>query len=324
MGLFETMLRNVIMFALLAVPGFLLVKCRILKPEHSHTLSKLLMYVGMPFLILSGTVNNLTLSGGFAVRLLVVALIGIAYTFAMFFITKPLTIGVKNKKTQGMMRFCAAFTNNGFLGIPLAREVFKGKPEFDEIFPVLIVLNIITNVMMYTLGAYLVSGDKKSIGFKKAFFNPVLIAFVIGVILNLINIKAKIPEVVTYSDHFSGIVTPISMSILGMKLATVKFASLFTSLKGYFVSFLKLVAFPVIIVAVMFGLKFITGGIVNDNVVIGFFVAFAMPTAGLASTFADMYQGDSKGAVVFTLGSTMLSIVTIPLLYGLLTLFVGG
>ena len=68
----------------------------------------------------------------------------------------------------------------------------------------------------------------------------------------------------------------------------------------------------------------ISGGIVNDNVVIGFFVAFAMPTAGLASTFADMYQGDSKGAVVFTLGSTMLSIVTIPLLYGLLTLFVGG
>ena len=323
MGPFETMLRNVIMFALLAVPGFLLVKCRILKQEHSHALSKLLMYVGMPFMILSGTVEKLSLNGGFIVRLLVVAIIGIAYTFAMFFVTKPLTAGVKDSKVRGMMRFCATFTNNGFLGLPLAREVFKGTPAFDEIFPVLVILNIITNIMMYTLGAYLVSGDKKSIGFKKAFLNPVLIAFVIGIVLNLLKVDEKIPEVLTFSNHFSNIVTPISMTILGIKLATVKLSSLFTSVKGYFVSFLKLIAFPVIIVAIMFALKFITGGIVNDEVVIGFFVAFAMPTAGLASTFADMYSGDSKGAVVFTLGSTMFSILTIPILYGLLTLIVS-
>ena len=214
-----------------------------------------------------------------------------------------------------MMRFCATFTNNGFLGIPLAVAVF-GKDS--EIFTVLIVLNIITNIMMYTLGAYLVSGDKKSIGLKKAFLNPVLIAFVIGIILNLFKVNARIPEVLNFSNYFSNIVTPISMTILGIKLATVKFSTLFTSVKGYFVSFLKLVAFPVAIVAIMCCFRFIFGGIVNDDVIIGFFIAFAMPTAGLASTFADMYSGDSEGAVVFTLGSTMFSILTIPLLYGLM------
>ena len=315
MGPFLTMLRNIIMFALLAVPGFLLVKCRILKQEHSHALSKLLMYVGMPFMILSGTVEKLSLNGSFIVRLLFVAVIGVAYTFAMFFVTKPLTKGEKDKKVRGMMRFCATFTNNGFLGIPLAVAVF-GKDS--EIFTVLIVLNIITNIMMYTLGAYLVSGDKKSIGLKKAFLNPVLIAFVIGIILNLFKVNARIPEVLNFSNYFSNIVTPISMTILGIKLATVKFSTLFTSVKGYFVSFLKLVAFPVAIVAIMCCFRFIFGGIVNDDVIIGFFIAFAMPTAGLASTFADMYSGDSEGAVVFTLGSTMFSILTIPLLYGLM------
>ncbi len=45
------------------------------------------------------------------------------------------------------------------------------------------------------------------------------------------------------------------------------------------------------------------------------FVAFAMPTAGLASAFADSLGGDTKNAVAFTLGTTIISIVTIPVLY---------
>ena len=58
MGAFITMLRNVIVFVALALPGFLLVKTGQLKAEQSGALSKLLMYVGMPFLILSGTINT--------------------------------------------------------------------------------------------------------------------------------------------------------------------------------------------------------------------------------------------------------------------------
>ena len=292
------MLRNVILFALLAVPGYLLVKLRILKQEHSASFSKLLMYVGMPFLIISGTVNNLSVDSHLLIQLLVVAVIGIAYTFISFLISKPLSAMEKEKKAEGMMRFCSVFSNNGFLGIPLAIAVF-GRDTL--IFTVLIVLNIISNVMMYTLGAYLISGDRKSIGIKKAFFNPVLIAFLVGIALNLLNIKKYIPEVVTYSDHFSNIVTPISMTILGIKLAAIKLSSLFTTWKSYYVSLFKLIAFPVVIVALLFAIKPISGGIIDNDVITGFFIAFCMPTAGLASTFADMYEGDSQNAVVYTL-----------------------
>lgn len=319
MEAFFIMLRNVVLFAALAVPGYLLVKFKILKQEHSVGLSKMLMYVGMPFLIISGTVNNLAVNSELLVQILVVAAIGIAYTFAMFFASKPLSAFEREEKARGMMRFCSVFTNNGFLGIPLAIAVF-GKDS--RIFTVLIVLNIITNVMMYTLGAYLVSGDKRTISMRKAFLNPILIAFVVGIALNLLNIKSYIPEVVTYSDHFSGIVTPISMTILGIKLATVKFTSLFTSPKSYYVSSFKLVIFPAIIVSLLFAFKLFAGNVITNDVIVGFFVAFSMPTAGLASTFADMYNGDAKNAVVYTLGTTLHSILTIPLLFGLLSIFV--
>ena len=311
------MLRNVLLFVALALPGFLLVRTGLMKQEQSGALSKLLMYVGMPFLILSGTINNLSFGKDLWLTVGLVAVIGIAYTFGMFLVSRPATAMEKRKKTRGMMRFCAVFSNNGFLGIPLAIAVFGAD---SPVFTTLIILNIITNVLMYTLGAYLVSGDKRSVSLQKAFLNPVLLAFLVGVALNLINIKASIPEVVTYSGHFSNIVTPLSMTILGMKLGAVKFSALFASLRTYYVSFLKLIAFPTLIVAFLLALHTIPHSIVDSNMILGFFVAFAMPTAGLASTFADGFCGDSEHAVAFTLGTTLLSILTIPALYLLLCL----
>lgn len=316
MDTFLIMVRNVILFAALAVPGYILVKINILKQEHSTSLSKILMYVGMPFLVISCTVNNLSINPELLVRLLAVAVIGVGYTLSFFFASKPLSAIEKEEKARGVMRFCEMFSNNGFLGIPLAIAVF-GKDS--EIFTVVIVINIITNIMMYSLGASLVSGKKRSSGIKKAIFNPVLISFVIGLILNLINIKSYIPEVVSYSDYFSGIVTPVSMTILGMKLAAVKLPTLFTSPKGYYVSVIKLIISPTVIVSLLFAIRTFAGSVINDDVITGFFVAFAMPTASLSSTFADTYGADTDGAVRYTLGTTIFSILTIPALFGILT-----
>ena len=305
------MLKNVIVFVALAIPGYLLIKTKLLKKEQSGALSMLLMYVGMPFLIFSSTINNITINTELLATIGIVLGIGVVYTFAMFFVSKPLTKMEREQKTQGMMRFSSVFSNNGFLGIPLAMAVFGAG---SMALMVVIILNIVTNVLMYTLGIYLISGDRKAISLKKEFLNPVLIAFVIGIIANLLNVKGYVPEVATYSTHFSNLVTPISMTILGMKMGGVKFLELFKSWKTYYVSALKLVIFPIIIVAIVFVLNQVTA-IITPDIVLGVLIAFAMPTAGLASTFSDNFGGDTENAVAFTLGTTVLSIVTIPLLY---------
>lgn len=310
------MLKNVIVFVALAIPGYLLIKTKLLKKEQSGALSMLLMYVGMPFLIFSSTINNITINTELLATIGIVLGIGVVYTFAMFFVSKPLTKMEREEKTQGMMRFSSVFSNNGFLGIPLAMAVFGAG---SMALMVVIILNIVTNVLMYTLGIYLISGDKKAISLKKAFLNPVLIAFVAGIIANLLKVKGYVPEVATYSTHFSNLVTPISMTILGMKMGGVKFLELFKSWKTYYVSALKLVVFPVIIVVIVFILNQLTT-IITPDLVLGVLIAFAMPTAGLASTFSDNFGGDTENAVAFTLGTTVLSIITIPLLYWALCL----
>lgn len=316
---FIIMLRNVLMFVALAIPGYILVKGKLLKPEQSGVLSKLLMNLALPFMIFSGVVKNLTFNKESVLMLGVVAVIGITVVLGMFFISAPLAKMEKNPKTRGMMRFCAVFANNGFLGIPLAVAVFGGD---SPVFTVLIVLNIINNVLMYTLGAYLATGDIKNISVKKAFLNPVLAAFVLGCICNLLGVAKHVPEVITFSDHFSGIVTPISMTIIGMKLGAVSFKTLFSSRKLYYISALRLVVFPVVITAIGVALKDVLVSIPMESIILGVFVAFAMPTAGLAATFADEFGGDTENAVIFTLGTTVLSVLTIPTLYWLLNLFI--
>ena len=319
MGALLIMLKNVVLFVTLALPGYLLVKAKVLDPQHSGVLSKLLMYVGMPFLILSGTVNNISFDKALIIKLILTSAVGIVFTFAMFFLSKPITAMEKSEKTRGMMRFCMAFSNNGFLGIPLAVAVFGAD---SPVMTVLVILNIITNILMYTLGVYLVSGDKSRISLKKAFLNPVLIAFIVGVVLNLMKVNTYIPEISTFSSHFSGLVTPLSMTILGMKMAEIRFVSLFKSPRMYYVCSMKLVAFPCIILALLLAAKHLGAGIVDDSIILGFFIAFAMPTAGLASTFADGFGGDTENAVSMTLGTTVLSIFTIPIIYWVLSYLV--
>ena len=312
MDAFLIMLKNVIVFVLLAVPGYLLVKGRVMTTKESGVISKVLTYVGLPFMILTSTLK-VEFTKGFAAEMGLLFLFGVAFTFLMVFVTAFLSKGVRDEKKKGMMRFAMSFANNGFLGIPLATAVFLNTRP--EVVAFLVVLNIMNNLMLFTLGVALISGDKSAVRLKKVVLSPVLISFVIGLILNVSGIADKVPAVGEYSAYFSGIVTALSMVVLGIKLADVPFAKLFLSGRMYYISFVRLIAFPVLSVAIMFLLRVFLP--ISDEMILGVFIAFVMPTAGLASTFADQYDGDTEGAVVYTLGSTILSVGVIPLLYWL-------
>ena len=312
------MLKNVIIFVLLAVPGYLLVRKGMLKQAESGALSKLLTNVGMPGLILSSTLK-LEFTGEFARSIVTAGIVGAVFVVLMFLTSTLFVRGETDPKRRGMMRFCMVFANNGFIGIPLARAVFG---EASPVMAYVIILNIIFNVLMFTLGVYLIAGNKNAVNVKKAVLNPVLISFLAGVALNLTGVPAMLPELQTYATHFSGIVTPLSMVILGMKLAGVQLPRLFTSGRMYYVSAVRLMIYPNIITAAMLFLQHIPAFAFGTDAIIGFFIAFAMPTAGLASAFSDQHHGDTENAVIFTLGTTILSIATIPALYWLLRLIV--
>lgn len=316
METFFIMLKNVLLFVALALPGYLLVRTGKLKAQGSGVISGVMMYVGLPFLILSGTMK-LKLEGALLLTLLIASVLLILFIVLFFLLSSPLLKKVPAEKTRGMMRFCAVFPNNGFLGIPLAMAVFGAD---STVLTILIVLNVLTNLMMYTLGAYLVSGDKKSMDLKQAILNPAMLAALVGVVLNLLNLPEHIPELTTFATYLSNIVVPGSMIVLGMKMADVSLKDILASKSVYYVSFLKLILFPLLSLVLLLALGFVPNLLLRD-MILAFFFAFAVPTAGLGSAFADRFDGDAKSATTLTLGSTFLSVVTLPVLYWVIYLF---
>jgi predicted permease len=322
MDAFLPMLKNVILFVLLAVPGFVLIKTKILHQEHTGVLSKLLVYVGSPFFVLYNMMrvdfSGDTVKGLFLSFVIYVIALLVFYFLSMIFSIVKCKDPIEKRKKSNMMRFCEIFANNGFMGLPLALAVFPNNPT---LIAFLIVANILNNVFMYTIGINLANDGKSKINYKKILLNPVLISFVISIPLNLLKVKDYLPEIETYSGWLNNLVTPLAMTVLGMKMGGIKFSTIFSSKQNYIVSTAKLIVFPVIGIAIAFLIAPLLPG-EKFNLIMSSFICWATPTAALATTFADQYGGDSEGAAIYTLGTTLLSVITIPLLYMLLVLII--
>ncbi len=316
MGTFILMFKNVFLFVALAVPGFIMAKRNMITQDKTIGLSKVLTYIGVPFLVLDGTVK-ISFNGDALTIILLSMLLTLVSVFIWFLLTKPLTKSFSDIKEQGVARFAMFSSNNGFLGIPLARVMFGN----SDILTSVIISNVINNIILYVLGIYLISGDKKKISVKNILLNPVLIAFIIGAVLNLTGAMQVLPEIGTYTGYLSAIVTPIAMIILGLKMGAVSYKDIFLNKRMYYVSFIKLIVMPVVIVGLLVAFNQISA--VPYALIIGTFISFSMPSAGMTTSLADQFDGDTKGAVAYTLGTTLLSVISISVLYFLLTLIVG-
>lgn len=312
MEAFLLMTKNVLLFVALAVPAWILVKTKRIAPEQSATLSNILLYAGLPFFVFSSTLG-VSFTGETAKQIVSAMAIAVGISFLTLFLSAPIVRREKDPQKNGMLRFCMIFSNNGFLGIPLGVAVFGAD---SLVVTYLIATNIVTNTFMYTVGVYLVTGDRHAVSVIKTIFNPVLIAFALGLSCNLLGVAEKLPVVETYAGYFANVVTPISMSVIGMKLGGVRFSDIFKGARTYFVCFFKLVALPVLTTGICFVLK--AAFSLSAEMTLAMFMTFSMPTATLSTTLADRYDGDTEGAVSYTLATTMLSVATIPCFYWLL------
>ena len=319
MNEFSIMLRNVILFVLLAIPGYLLVKTKHLKSSDSGVLTTILLYLGLPFMILVNTLN-LQISAETVKGILLTIVIFILGEIALIFLSKIFSKFEPLDDQRRMARFCMIFPNNGFIGLPLALALFEGS-ALSVVIVYTAVANVLTNVLWPTYGNYMLSGDKKHISAKGLLTNFVLIAFVVGVILNLLGFSGDIKDIVVdYSNYLKGVVVALSMTILGMKFADIKIIKLFTSIKVYYVSFVRLLISPVLVVGVLLLIRILMP--IANEIIIAAYITFSMPTAPIAAMLSDKFGMDSENSVLYALGTTLFSVVTIPVLYLLLNLVI--
>ena len=101
METFFIMLKNVIIFVLLAVPGFLLIKGKILKPSESGVLSKILTNLGLPALVFANTIS-LEFTSDFLKSMVVFVALCVVFHMFSYFVIGPLCRGEKEKRAMGV------------------------------------------------------------------------------------------------------------------------------------------------------------------------------------------------------------------------------
>jgi len=305
---FTTTLSSVALLLLYAVPGFLLVKSKLVDKGAIPAFAKVLLYVCQPcltFYSFDKADFSLNLLAGLGVFFLIsfVSQFGLLMLFYFIFRKKSKEI-VKYR----IMNMALVLGNCGFFGIPVVERLF---PERADAAVYCLVFTLAMNLLCWTMVLYIVTRDKKYIKAKQLLLNPATIAFLAGLVLFVFSFKLPgiISEAVSLGSKIS---TPLCMTILGMRLATAKFRTVFLSPLQYLVVIAKQTVIPLAI----FGLVSLLP--VDIFIKQLSFILFCCPVASNVLNFAEIAgKGQEEASGCVLLGTT-LSIATMPLMMLLL------
>jgi hypothetical protein len=310
---FMTVLINIFTLLLLGAPGYVLRKVKFFGEKDVKPFVILLIYVTQSFMIIMSFQERSyspDILGGMAAVFIFSLVIHIVALFAAGFIFDKFKI---SKDKKGVYTFASAFSNCGYMGIPVINSLFRQSADKAEMLIYVAVYVMVFNIVNWTAGIYIISRNKKYISLKNAFINPTTISLAVALPLFFLNIKiADIsPELNSSMKMLGEMTTPVAMIIIGIKLAEMPIGQVFNSPLVYFTSFIKLIGAPLL----MYGMLYIFGFVgISKVAFIVLMIITAMPTATITVANAERFGGDSLCAAKTMLCSTLLSMFTIPLI----------
>ena len=152
----------------------------------------------------------------------------------------------------------------------------------------------------------------------RAVFSPAVIALAAGSALSLLNVSAAFPQLVEFSEKLAGLAAPLSMLSLGLITARMPLKKIFASPVLYTVSAVKLVLSPALTLGMLFALRAL-GVPVPVTLMDALFLVTAVSSAASSPALAAKYGLDEEHAAVLTVGTTLLCVVTMPVLYEVLS-----
>lgn len=286
---------------LLLVTGYVAYKAHVTNDTAIRDLSKLVLNVSFPaqilisFLSNRGKVSNMTLLevlGIAAFCYLVYAAVGIAF---VVLVRAP-------KKQWGTYIFMLLFGNVGFMGYPVIQAIFG-----IEAMIYAVVFNVLFSFVIYSVGIVLIGGKKTGKFNPRLLLNTPLVMSVVALILFFTPLS--VPEYLNDALNYLGnLTTPLAMIILGGTIAKMNLKELFNDWRIYVFTVFRLIVMPLAVLAAM-NLLHEQQYLIRGTAV----VLAATPVATNATMLAIQYDGDvdlvSKG-IFF---STVLSVVSIPI-----------
>ena len=281
--------------------GYVIVKARLLKGEDSKVISKIVLYLIIPCVIInafqvdytSEKVQGLLLAFAASVMLQVLLLI--------------IVWGAGRMGLNEVEKASVYYSNAGNLIMPIVTFVLG--QEWVLYGCVFMSVQI---VFVWSHGKWVLSRQSK-IDWKKILLNINMVAVFAGVFLFFT--KIRLPQILNQTFGSVGsMIGPASMMVTGMLIAEMSLKDIFTNGRVYFITFLRLIAVPAGALLLLKVSGLVNGSPDGKKLLLIVFLAVITPSASTITQMCQVYGNDSQYASAINVMTTLFSIVTMPLM----------
>lgn len=290
-------LKQTVIMLILMLAGVMCRKTGIVSAQTNRDLSKLVLQVVNPAVIFMSyqtelhkhLVRNLLLTFGLSAAAFAV-MIGVTY----------ILIRPKEGRETEIERFSAIYSNCGFMGIPLVSAMFG----MEGVFYLAAYITVF-NLLAWTHGIILISGEKSLRQVVKVFYSPTVIAIALGLLCFFFQIR--LPELpAQVMEYIVQLNTPLAMIVSGVSMSDTDVISMLKKGGVYRVCLIKLIILPVIL---SIALSFLT---ISSEVRLTILVAASAPPAAMCTLQCLRYgKNNLYSSEIFTAG-TIFSAFSLP------------
>ena len=202
----------------------------------------------------------------------------------------------------------AGLQNYGYIPLPICLALFD-----RDVVGVLLAFNMGVDIAMWTLGVALMPGGQAKGDWKKILLSPPIVSVAAGIALNAMGAGNWVPQAVDGAWHMLGLcAVPVGLLVTGAVLADHMRPGMLRS--GWntigLALALRLGLLPALILAAALWLP------LNPALRTVLIIQSAMPSAVFPVVLAKMHGGDMPTALRIVLGTSIASLITIPLWLG--------
>lgn len=313
LDVFLATLSSMLVMLCCMVVGFVLNKKKLCPENTTTVLSKLETYVLCPALTVSTFSKYCTVASlSEQYRLMFYSLLAVVIAITLAYALSPLF--AKKGYNRNIYRYALAFGNFGFMGNAIVPAILG-----EEMLYTYMLFTLPLNIGVYTWGITILipQGEGKKNPLKNL-LNPVVFAVVIGAVLGLTGAAERVPSFLmnTFSS-LGNCMGPIAMVLTGFVIGNYSFKILLSDRKVYIAAVLRLFIFPALFVLLLKVLG-------ADNAVLTMCLfGFDTPLGLNTVVFPAAYGGDTATGASMAMISHTLCVLTIPVMYALLTLVIG-
>ena len=299
--MFFNVLSQVTVLLILIMLGVLLTKLKMLNDVTVKQMTDIVLMLVTPCVIIKSFMREFDPS---LIKQLLLSFLISVIVHVFCIVIACLSLHEKDKSREKVLRFAAVFSNCGFMSVPLLEAilgdigVFYGS-AYLAVF----------NVLVWSYGIILMSGNRKELSLKKIIVNPGIIGITVALLIFFLNIPLhKVPIISQPIGFMAGLNTPIPMIIIGYHLANSNLFEAIKNLKAVFSMALKLFIFPLV---TLFGMYFCG---VRGDVLVAITISVSAPAAAITTMFSSKFGGDTSLSVSMVSLSTIISIISMPII----------